>query len=134
MPGGIFWTRRAVRRLGGVVGVATACGLWGVGLVISWLSSGAIAGALSFALRVMALPVMPLAGMPVAGGSMRMLVVVAASAAVWWMVGQLVAARVARRPVVGWRDWLKGYLTFGVGLWIGALGSMAIAAMSMAML
>lgn len=132
LPGGIFSTRRLVRRFGGVAGVATAASLWLLGLVVSWISSGMVGGALSFVLTVMALPVMPLAGMPVSGGGGRMLAVVAASAVSWWIVGQMVAARVARKPVVGWGDWARGFVVMGSGLWMGAVGAMMIAAVAVA--
>lgn len=129
LPGGIFSTRRAVRRTGGLMGIGVAFALWFSGIVLGWLFSGLIGGALSFMLMVMALPVMPILGMPATGGTSRLLTAIAISAALWWVLGQVVATRVARRPVVGWREWLKEFATMGLGLWIGAACALALGAL-----
>ncbi len=93
--------------------------------------AGPVGGALSFVLMVMALPVMPLLGMPAAGGTSRLLVALALSAAIWWLLGQVVAARVTKRPVVGWREWTQEFLLVGVGLWIGAAGGLILGALAL---
>ncbi|MGA0863630.1 MAG: hypothetical protein ACO3RB_07045 [Ilumatobacteraceae bacterium] len=129
VPGGVFASRRAVRRRGGLVAIATAAGLWIAGLVSAALINGAAGGVVSFFLLVMALPVMPLLGMPAAGGGTRLLVAVGGSAALWWMLGQVVAGRVTRRPVAGWREWAREFLVLGLGLWVGAAGGLALGAL-----
>lgn len=129
LPGGIFSTRRAVRRTGGLMGIGVAVALWLCGVILGWLFSGLVGGAVSFMLMVMALPVMPILGMPATGGTSRVLVAVAISAGLWWILGQFVAARVARRPVVGWREWLREFVTMGLGVWIGAACALALGAL-----
>ena len=45
---------------------------------------------------------------------------------VWWFLGQVVAGRVTKRPVVGWREWLREFFVVGLGLWIGAAGGLLL--------
>ncbi|MEY3806005.1 MAG: hypothetical protein RIR69_817 [Actinomycetota bacterium] len=111
------------------MGIGIAAVLWCAGAILGWLFSGLIGGVVSFVLMVMALPVMPILGMPAAGGSSRMLLAVGLSAVLWWLLGQVVASRVARRPVVGWREWTKEFVVMSLGLWIGAAVALALGAL-----
>lgn len=103
--------------------------MWLFGVVIKALVAGPIGGALSFVLMVMALPVMPILGMPATGGTNLLLAAIAASAVVWWLLGQVVASRVTRRPVVGWHEWAREFAIIGVGLWAGAAGGLLLGAL-----
>jgi hypothetical protein len=134
LPGGIFSTRRHIRRLGGVMGIVVAISLWLTGVLTSWLLSGLAGGAISFVLMVMALPVMPILGMPAVGGSARLMVAMAVSAFIWWILGQVVATRVTQRPVVGWREWLKEFVTMSLGVWLGAGLALVIGALALGVL
>lgn len=113
------------------MGIATAIGLWLFGVVIGALFSGAKGGALSFLCVVMAFPVMPVLGIPAAGGTLRLVVGIAVSCALWWVIGQVAAARVTHHPVVGWREWSKEFVTLAIGLWVGAVGSLALAGLAL---
>lgn len=131
LPGGVAATRRAVRRRGGFMGIGVAAALWLSGVVLSWFLPGTIGGAFSFLTMVMALPVMPMIGMPAAGGGQRLLLAVAISAVIWWFIGQTVAGRVSKRPVVGWREWAREFVVLGLGLWIGAAGALIVGALAL---
>ena len=113
------------------MGIGGAASLWLSGVVLSWFLPGTIGGAFSFLTMVMALPVMPILGMPAAGGGQRLLIAVALSSVIWWFIGQTVAARVSKRPVVGWREWAKEFAVLGLGLWIGAAGALIIGALAL---
>ena len=113
------------------MGIGVAASLWLSGVVLSLFLPGTIGGAFSFLTMVMALPVMPILGMPAAGGGQRLLVAVALSSVIWWFIGQTVAARVSKRPVVGWREWAKEFAVLGLGLWIGAAGALIIGALAL---
>ena len=106
--------------------IGCAVGLWLLGVVFSWIVSGPKGGSVAFVLMVMALPVMPILGMPAAGGTARLLVAISSSAVLWWILGQVVAGRVTKRPVVGWREWLREFFVVGLGLWIGAAGGLLL--------
>ena len=129
MPGGVAATRRSIRRRGGLIGICFAVALWLIGVVIKMVLSGTIGGAVSFVCLVMALPVMPILGMPASGGNTRLLIAIAISAAMWWILGQVVAGRVTKRPVVGWREWVREFVIVGLGLWIGAAGGLLLGAL-----
>ena len=127
-PGGIVQTRRAVRRRGGITGIAVACSFLVAGWVLRTVLGGAVGGALSFVAMVAAFPLMPIVGIPAADGTVRTAVAVVASLAVWWVLGQVVAGRVTHRAVAGWREWFREFLVLGSGRWLGAIGSVLIAA------
>ena len=129
MPGGLFATRRAIRRRGGLIAIGIAILLWLLGVVVKFLFSGSLGGAVSFVCMVMALPVMPVLGMPATGGGSRLLVAIALSGAMWWLLGQVVAARVTQRPIVGWREWTREFVVMGLGLWVGAAGGLLLGAL-----
>ncbi len=124
-------TRRAVRRRGGFMAIGVAASMWLGGIVLSWILPGVMGGVISFVLMVMALPVMPILGMPASGGGQRLLIAVVSSAVIWWFIGQTVAARVAKRPVVGWREWVREFVLLGLGLWMGAAGALIIGALAL---
>ena len=111
--------------------IGVAASMWLGGTVISWILPGVIGGVISFVLMVMALPVMPILGMPASGGGQRLLIAVVSSAVIWWFIGQTVAARVSKRPVVGWREWAREFVLLGLGLWIGAAGALIIGALAL---
>jgi hypothetical protein len=105
--------------------------LWLFGVIAGAIVSGPLGGALSFMFMVMALPVMPLFGMPATGGGTRLYLAVAISGVLWWLLGQVVAARVSRRPVVGWTEWVREFAILGLGLWVGAAGGLIIGALAL---
>lgn len=111
------------------LGVAVA--LWFGGMVVSWLVSGPIGGVASFLGLVLAVPALPLFGVPAAGGAGRIFLAVLVSAIVWWVMGQIAAARVAQRPVVGRREWFVAFVTMSIGVWVGALGGLALGALAL---
>lgn len=131
LPGGIFSTRRHIRRIGGLMGIVVAICLWLTGMIAGWLLPGIVGGAISFVLMVMALPVMPILGMPAVGGGSQLMLAMALSATLWWILGQVVGIRVAQRPVVGWREWSKEFVTLSLGLWIGAAMALALGALAL---
>jgi hypothetical protein len=131
IPGGVVATRRFVRRTGGVMALGVAVMLWLGGMIVSWLVSGPIGGAASFVGLVLAVPALPLFGVPSSGGSTRILLAVLVSAVVWWFVGQVSAARVAQRPVVGRREWFGAFVSVAIGIWLGALGGIALGALAL---
>ena len=131
LPGGVVAIRRSIRRTGGFLGIAVAASLWVVSVVLSWVLPGPLSGSVSFLGVVVACPVMPALGMPATGGSGRMLLAVAISAGLWWLIGQLTAARVARTPVVGYREWLLSFLALGSAIWVGALLGVLLGALAL---
>lgn len=111
--------------------LATCFSVWLVGMVLSFLVSGPVGGVISFVGLVLAVPALPVFGIPAAGGSSRFMLAIAVSAVAWWFVGQVAAGRVTRKPVVGRREWLVAFARLGAGLWVGALGGLALGALAL---
>lgn len=131
IPGGVVATRRSIRRTGGVMALATCFSVWLAGMVLSFLVSGPVGGVISFVGLVLAVPALPVFGIPAAGGSSRFMLAIVVSAVAWWFVGQVAAGRVTRKPVVGRREWLVAFARLGAGLWVGALGGLALGALAL---
>ena len=128
VSGGIALTRRQVRRLGGVMGIAISLSLFVVGWLLQTLFSSTLTNGAWFALTMIAFPVMPILGIPATGGSTRILLAVLASLVLWWFLGQLAAHKASSRPIVGWREWTKEFLFFATGITAGTLGGIFLAA------
>ena len=114
--------------MGGVIAIATAASFAVAGKIVGWIIGGSLGGVIGFVSLVIAVPVMPILGMPVAGGSGRLMIAIGTSAVIWWLLGQSVAGRVTRKPVAGWREWAREFLVVGSGIWAGALGGLLLAA------
>ena len=123
-----------MRARGGLTGVAVSLSILVVGWLARMLIGGALSGAVSFVAMVAAFPLMPVAGIPAANGTVRVVLAAGASLLVWWFLGQMVAARVTRRAVAGWREWTREFLVLGAGLWLGAVGSVLLAALALGVL
>lgn len=116
-----------VRSRGGAVGVAVAVSIFVIGRIAGWVLGGGLGAALSFTSMMLSLPVMPVLGMPAAGGSTRLGLAMLLSAVLWWVLGQLAAGRAGRGPVVGWREWAREFVVFGSGVWAGTVGGLLLA-------
>lgn len=84
---------------------------------------------MSFALKIVAAPLLPLFGVPIASDTWRITAALVASAVMWFAVGQRTARRTSRRAVVGWREWIRDIAPVAGGIALGALASLALAAM-----
>lgn len=111
--------------------LATCCLVWFTGVVLSLLVPGPLGGILSFVGLVLAVPALPVFGIPAAGGSGRVLIAIAVSGVLWWFIGQVAAGRVTKKPVVGRREWCVAFIQLGAGLWIGALGGLTLGALAL---
>lgn len=122
-------SRREVRRRGGLAGIVTATSVAFVGMLLRGIIGGVLGGLASFACLVLAIPAMPFLGIPASGGALRTGAAVLISAALWWFLGRVAAGRATRRPVAGWREWLREFAVLGVGVWAGAAGGVVLAAL-----
>lgn len=129
LPGGVFATRRAIRRRGGITAIGCAVALWLLGKVLSYVFSGPMGGVFSFVFTVMAVPALPMFGVPAGGTDNTVLIAIAVSASAWWFIGQMASGRVTKKPVVGWREWLREFFTVGIALWCGAAGGLLLGAL-----
>jgi hypothetical protein len=127
VPDGPRHHRRTVRRLGSIASVSSAAVIALVAAILLVGSDSAWRGVPGFVLAVVAVPTLPMTGIPVMGGAVRWLVAVITSALVWFVVGAVAARRSSRRPITGWPEWRREWLRLAVGIWAGSLVGIAIA-------
>lgn len=127
VPDGITDNRHRVRRRGGLVAVAIAAGMAIIGTVLIWLP-GAIAGVIGFLFINAGLPALSLAGIPAISGAGRFLIAVVASAAAWWTIGHFAAVRASRRAIVDWTEWRREFQPLAIGVWVGTILALGVAA------
>lgn len=127
VPDGLRQHRTRVRRWGALaaLGIPAALGLAATTLL--WGSETGWRGIPGFVLAVLAVPTLPLAGIPAAGGSTRWAVAIVSSALLWLLVGVTATRRAAARVPTGWREWRREWLPLAVGVWAGAVVALGIA-------
>lgn len=128
VPDGIVAHRNAVRQRGGLIAAALALVVLVVGLVLLVLP-GSLTGLLGFVLTFIALPTMPLFGVPAAGGWSRYAMSFASSIVLWWIIGHYASLRAIRAVIASWPEWRREFRPLAIGLVLGALVSLALAAL-----
>lgn len=107
--------------------MATAGSIAIVAAILLVGSQSAWRGVPGFVLAIVALPTLPMTGIPVMGGTSRWFVAIASSAAVWFVVGAVASRRAASRPLSSWPEWRREWLRLAFGIWLGALVGIALA-------
>ena len=128
VPDGIVAHRNAVRQRGGIIAVALALGVLVVGLVLLALP-GSLTGLLGFVLTLIALPTMPLFGVPAAGGFSLYALSFVSSVLLWWIIGHYASLRAIRAVIASWPEWRREFRPLAIGLVLGSLISLALAAL-----
>lgn len=128
VPDGIVAHRNAVRRRGGLIAVALALGVLVVGLVLLVLP-GSLTGVLGFVVTFIALPTMPLFGVPASGGFNLYALSFVSSMLLWWIIGHYASLRAIREIIASWPEWRREFRPLAIGLMLGSLVSLALAAL-----
>ncbi|MFZ9083219.1 MAG: hypothetical protein ACO3LC_07250 [Ilumatobacteraceae bacterium] len=127
VPDGPRYHRHIVRRRGPVVSITSAAAVALVAAILLVGSDSAWRGVPGFVLAIVAVPTLPMTGIPVMGGATRWFVALITSAALWFVIGAVAARRSSRRPATSWREWRREWLRLAVGIWAGALVGIAVA-------
>ena len=117
-----------MRQRGGLIAVALALGVLVVGLVLLALP-GSLTGLLGFVLTFIALPTMPLFGIPASGGFTLYTLSFISSILVWWIIGHYASLRAIREIIASWPEWRREFRPLAIGLVLGSLISLALAAL-----
>ena len=117
-----------MRQRGGLIAVALALGVLVVGLVLLALP-GSLTGLLGFVLTFIALPTMPLFGIPASGGFTLYTLSFISSILVWWIIGHYASLRAIREVIASWPEWRREFRPLAIGLVLGSLISLALAAL-----
>lgn len=110
------------------MGWAAGAGLLVVGWLIRMIIGGSLGGGLGFLFTVVALPMLPLLGVPATSGTTRWMIAYAVSIVMWWFLGRLASARVGSRAIVGWREWATEFAALSAGICIGSIGAVVLGA------
>jgi hypothetical protein len=125
MHDGIVFHRTQVRQRGGLIAVGASLAISLVGLLLVALP-GSLLGILGFMCLLVALPVLPMLGVPAVSSNSAYLLAFFLSLVLWFAVGHISALRATRKAVTGWPEWLQEVRPFAIGIWVGALLSLAI--------
>lgn len=127
VPDGIIAHRTSVRTRGGLAACALSLVATVTGLALVALP-GSLPGAVGFLLVVMAMPTLPMFGVPAVSGMQVYALGAATSLVLWFVVGHVSAVRATRRAVSGWREWRREFLPLAAGVLMGGLIALATAA------
>lgn len=122
---GIAFHRTQVRQRGGLIAVGTSIALSLIGILLVALPSS-LFGVLGFLLLLIALPVLPMLGVPAVSSNSAYLLAFFLSLVLWFAIGHVSALRATRKAVSGWPEWIQEFRQFAIGIWVGALLSLAI--------
>lgn len=128
MPDGIIAHRTSVRNKGGLVASGLALGMALGGLVLVGLP-GSLFGAIGFLIIVAALPTLPMFGVPAVSGAAVYALGAATSLGLWFVIGHVSAIRATRRAVSGWKEWRREFRPLAIGVLIGGVFALAVAAL-----
>lgn len=88
-------------------------------------------GAVGYIFVAFGIPLLSVVGIPAVSGGSRWLVAVVGSAAIWFAIGHLSAARVRQKVVAGWREWATEFAVYAGGVWLGVVLGLVFAAKSL---
>ncbi|MFM8388629.1 MAG: hypothetical protein ACKOA5_05215 [Actinomycetota bacterium] len=131
VPGGIVDLKRRLGRQGGFAGIGVGAALAAFGALVLVATDGAFLGAIGYVFVSFGVPLLALVGVPAVTGSARWGLAVVGSAALWWTIGQLSAARVRKRVIAGWREWATEFAVYAGGVWVGVVLGLVFAARSL---
>lgn len=77
---------------------------------------------------------MPLFGVPAAGGLIRYALSFISSVALWWIIGHYAGRRAIRAVIASWPEWRREFQPLAIGLMLGSLISLALAAIFLGVL
>ena len=116
-----------MRQRGGITAVAISAAVALVGFVLVALPRS-ILGVIGFLVLIAAVPVLPMLGVPAVSSTSAYVLAVFLSASLWFVIGHVSALRATKRAVSGWPEWIREVRPFAIGVWVGAILSLAISA------
>ena len=124
---GIDAHRDTVRKMGGFFAIALSIAVLIVGLLLLVIPVS-ITGVPGFVLTVIALPTLPLFGVPATGGFIRYFLSLISSLFLWWVIGHYAARQAIQSTISSWPEWLREFRPLAIGVVLGSIISIALAA------
>lgn len=131
VPGGPRAFRYRLRRFGPIAGLVPAAVLGGIAFLLLHDNTSTVRGIAGFAATLLAAPALMAFGIPIESASSRLLLGIAASAAMWIVIGLIAALRSTRSPVASWRDFWREYLWLAAGVWLGVGAALLVIEVSL---
>lgn len=131
VPDGVVYHRVLVRKFGPYVAVAISAIIGILAAVLLIGSESAARGIPGFILAIVAIPTLPLFGVPVMGGTVRWLLAITSSASIWAFIGHLAARRSTNRSISSWPEWRREWTRLSIGVWVGAMFGLGVAAIAL---
>ena len=113
--------------MGGFFAIALSIAVLIVGLLLLVIP-GSITGVPGFVLTVIALPTLPLFGVPATGGFIRYFLSLISSLFLWWVIGHYAARQAIQSTISSWPEWLREFRPLAIGIVLGSIISLALAA------
>jgi len=128
LPHGVVATRRSVMRKGALVGASIPAALLMFGFVARLLLGDDNGSTIAFVFALIALPALPIVGVPAETDTGRIIAAVIMSLVAWLAIGAFASLKVAKRPLVGWKEWTSQYWPIAAGMVTGAILALVLAA------
>lgn len=125
VPDGLVHHRQQVLQYGALMSLVVPAVAGLVAVVLLRGSQSTWRGVVGFLAATVAVPTMPVTGLPVVGGTIRWLLALGSSLALWLGLGYVAARRSTRKMASSWPEWRQEWLRLAWGAWIGALIGMA---------
>lgn len=129
VPDGIDYHSRTIKTFGPLAALVPMAASGLASMLFLWGSQSTLRGVIGFALAIVACPTLAAFGFPVTSSGSMWIATVISSAVVWIAIGSLAARRATDRAVAGWREWRGEWLRLAIGIWIGSIVGLAIAAL-----
>lgn len=129
VPDGIDYHSRTIKTFGPLAALVPMAASGLLSILFLWGSQSTLRGIIGFALAIVSCPTLAAFGFPVTSSGSMWIAVVVSSAALWIAIGSLAARRATDRAVAGWREWRREWLRLAVGIWVGSVVGLAIAAL-----
>jgi hypothetical protein len=127
VPDGPRFHEQRVRQFGMLMSLTVPATAGVVALVLLYGSQSTWRGIVGFTAALIALPTMPIFGLPVTTGPLRWALTIATSLALWLFLGHVAARRAVRKMASSWPEWRQQWWPLAFGAWSGALIGMALA-------
>jgi hypothetical protein len=127
VPDGPRFHEQRVRQFGMLMSLTVPAIAGVAALVLLYGSQSAWRGIVGFTAALIALPTMPIFGLPVTTGPLRWALTITTSIALWLFLGHVAARRAVRKMASSWPEWRQQWWPLAFGAWSGALIGMALA-------
>lgn len=119
--------RTSLRSAGPILATLPAGALAAASWLLLHNNDSTVRGVVGFLFAVFAAPLLLVAGAPLRAGTTTYWIAVAASLAMWLVVGAAAARRATRRPVASWRDYWREFFWLAGSIWVGAIVALIVA-------